>query len=118
MKKNSAFTEYFQLISAMGKHAMWEKKAKGEAMHQAPLGYRNVRENGRSVIVPDPATFHLVEEARLLRSQGRTLKEICKLMMKKGLRSRRGNVIKSGAMDRILKRPCPSSLQMAECDIL
>ncbi len=104
MRKTTGFTEYFQLISAMGKHAMWEKKANGEAMHQAPLGYKNTRQNGRSVIVSDPATFHLVEEARLLRSQGYTLKQTCLLMEKKGLRSRRGNVIKPGAMDRLLKR--------------
>ena len=104
MKKSAGFSEYFQLISAMGKHAMWEKKANGEAMHQAPLGYKNVHQNGRSFIVPDPATLHLVEEARSLRSQGYTLKEICRLMKSRGLRSRRGKVITPSGMGRILKR--------------
>ncbi len=107
MKKDSGLSECFQLISTMGKHAMWEKKANGEAMHQAPLGYKNARQDGRSVIVSDPATFHLVERARLLRGQGCTLKEICRLMKKMGLRSRRGKVITASGMDRILKRPRP-----------
>ena len=74
---------YYQSISAMGKLAMAKKKAEGQTMHLAPLGYRNVRRYGRSVAEPDPETWQLVEEARALRHQGHSIREICRLMSAK-----------------------------------
>lgn len=53
--QDSELTTYYKTISAMGKAAMADKKAKGECMHLAPLGWLSARdENGRSIIVPDP----------------------------------------------------------------
>jgi hypothetical protein len=59
---------YFQTISAKGKHAMRQKAAEGETMHLAPIGFKNVRQDGRSVTVPDPKTYPLVLEALWLRT--------------------------------------------------
>lgn len=102
-------TEYYKRISAKGKAAIAQKKAEGESMHQAPLGYINVREDGRMVLQPDPATWYLIEQARELRRQGYTLREICWLMERKGLRSKRGKIISLSGMDKILKRGYPST---------
>src|SRR5665213_1357882 len=96
---------YFQTISAMGKEVMKEKKAQGECMHLAPLGYKNVRKNGRSVTEIDPATWPLLDKARSLRQQGFPIRTICQIMADKGLRSKRGKKIGPSSMFLILKRP-------------
>ena len=93
---------YYQLISLLGKEEMWKRKAQGETMHLAPLGYRNVHVNGRSLIEPEPATWSLVQEARALRRQGRSIREICRIMATKGLRSRRGNSLGPSSMFRLI----------------
>ena len=96
--------EYYQFISAKGKCAMWEKKAHGELMHLAPLGFKNVHVNGKSTMVTDPKTWPLVQIALKLRKEGNTIKEICHTMEKLGLRSQRGNIIGISEMHRILGR--------------
>ena len=101
---------YFQGLSEMGRLEIERRKAEGEAMHQAPLGFKKVHQDGRSVLVRDPATWYLVEQAHILRDKGYTLEDICWSMERSGLRSKRGNVITIGAMARILKRDRPSSV--------
>ena len=95
---------YYQTISAMGKLAMAKKKAEGQTMHLAPLGYRNVRRDGRSVTEPDPKAWVLVEEATALRRQGHSIREICRLMAEKGLNSKRGKAIGPSSMFKLLRR--------------
>lgn len=97
-------TTYYKIISAQGKVVMQQKREAGETMHLAPLGYKNVRKDGRSVTVPDPATWSLVEEARQMSRQGKPLREICRVMKEKGLRSKRGKVVGLSSMHLILKR--------------
>jgi hypothetical protein len=93
---------YFQLLSHKGHRAIKQKRAAGETMHLAPLGYRNVRKAGRSVIEPDPTTIGLVSEARLLRHQGHSIRAICRIMASRGLRSSRGKRIGPSSMLKIL----------------
>lgn len=95
---------YYQFISAKGKCAMWEKKAQGELMHLAPLGFKNVHENGKSTMTPDPKTWPLVQTALRLRKEGHAIKDICQTMEKLGLRSQRGNVVGISEMHRVLTR--------------
>lgn len=95
---------YYQIISAMGKEAIKRKKAQGETMHLAPLGWKNVRHNGKSTMVIDEKTFLLVEEARAMRKQGTSVREICQIMSARGLRSKRGNSIGISSMHWILSR--------------
>lgn len=40
------------------------------------------------MLEPDPETYPLVEEARRLHNQGRTIRNICKVMAETGLRSK------------------------------
>ena len=94
---------YYQLISLLGKEEMWKRKAQGETMHLAPLGYRNVHVKGRSLIEPDPETWSLVQEAQALRRQGRSIREICRIMAEMGLHSRRGNLIGPSSMLLIMR---------------
>jgi len=68
MRWSEGSKEVYQMMSAMGKLAIQQRKANGEQMHRPPLGFKNSRdENGRSVLVKDPVTYPLVQEALLLR---------------------------------------------------
>jgi DNA invertase Pin-like site-specific DNA recombinase len=96
---------YYQTISAMGKLAMEKRRLQGERMHLAPLGYKNGRdEQGRSILVRDPKTHSLIQQALKLREQGKSIRKICRIMFDKGLCSRTGQVLSAGAMERVLKR--------------
>ncbi len=90
---------YYQAISAKGKEVMREKRARGEIMHKAPLGYKNARdEHGRSILIPDPETYPLVQKAKELRAQGMSIRKICVEMERLGLRSREGRAVGIGSM--------------------
>lgn len=94
---------YYQTISAKGKEVMREKKAHGEVMHKAPLGYKNARdEHGRSILVIDPATYPLVQRAKELHAQGWSIRKICTEMEKLGLKSSRGKVLGSSSVYTLL----------------
>lgn len=68
-------------------------------MHLAPLGWLNARDElGRSIIVPDPARYELVQEAKRLHEQGMSIRKICKVMEQEGLRSKRGKIVSPMAM--------------------
>lgn len=70
-------TTFYKTISARGKEVMWAKKAQGEIMHKAPLGYKNARdEHGRSILVIDPVTYPLVQRAKELHAQGWSVSRI------------------------------------------
>lgn len=95
---------YYKLLSAKGKKVIWEKKATGEQMHLAPLGYKNARDkDGRSIIVEDPKVYPLVQEARRLRAEGKSIRQICQVMEATGLRSQRGKKIGPSSMLKILR---------------
>lgn len=95
---------YYQLISDMGKEAMWEKKANGETMHLAPLGFKNVRIEGRSVIVIDQNSYRYIEEGAILRDQGYSFERISEILYELGLRSKRGKRVTAMGIWRALKR--------------
>ena len=96
---------YFKAISAKGKVAMREKRAQGETMHLAPLGWLNARDcEGRSVLVPDPVKYALVMKARKMRAEGVSIRKICASMERNGLRSSRGKVIGPSSMLKVLAK--------------
>ena len=96
-------TTYYQSISEMGRLEIARRRAEGETIGQAPLGFRKVEVNGKSTIAPDPETFPLLMLALQMRQDGCTLREICTFMANKGLRSKRGKLIQPNGMDRALK---------------
>lgn len=94
---------YYQIISAMGKEAIKRKKAEGQTMHLAPLGFKNVKINGISTVEIDFDTFDLVQQARKLRKEGWPIKKICSEMAKRGLRSSRDKIIGQSSMWHIVE---------------
>jgi hypothetical protein len=97
---------YCKTISAKGKEVMRAKKAQGEVMHLAPIGYRNVHYNGKSLIERDPVTYPLVQDAKKMwRQQGHSIRFICNRMAKRGLRSKRGKRIGLSSMLLVVRRP-------------
>jgi|GEM_PF-6329416 len=99
-----ALSHYFKYVSALARQAQKEKRATGEIMNMAPLGFLNAHQDGRSILIPDPATYPLVQEALALRRKGYTLEKICRVMKRRGLRTKRGQVVGIATMDRLLKR--------------
>jgi len=95
--------EYYKRISAKGKEVMWRKKSKGELMHLAPLGYKNVHIKGRSLKMIDLETWLLVEEARQLRREGKSIRQICQIMANRGLLSSREKMVGPSSMLNLLK---------------
>lgn len=97
-------TTFYKTISAKGKVVMRERRERGEVMHKAPLGYKNARdEQGRSILVPDPQTHHLVQQAIQLHRAGISIRKICAEMEQRGLRNRRGMVLGPSSMWEVLK---------------
>jgi len=79
-------TDYHKEIGARGAAIARAKKAQGETVHLAPYGYRNARDaEGRSVIEPDPTLLPLLQEAWHMRSQGVSVRKICREMHARGL---------------------------------
>lgn len=87
----------------MGKEAIKRKKAEGQTMHLAPLGYKNVKINGISTVEIDFDTFDLVQQARKLRKEGKSIRDICRIMADRGLRSKRGKTIGPSGMFWVLQ---------------
>ena len=98
-------SDYYKIISAIGKAAMRERAANGERMYRAPLGWKIVRDaEGRARLEKDPAAWPLVEEARRLYTQGMSVRGVCREMHSKGLSSKNGKRISPGGMHLILTR--------------
>ena len=100
---HSDLTAFYQHISEMGRLEIARRRAQGEIIGQAPLGFRKVQVNGKSTIAPNPETFPLLVLALQMRQEGSTLREVCSLMAKKGLLSKRGKPIQPNGMHKILK---------------
>lgn len=103
MSKKSDLTGFYQAISEMGRLAIARRRAEGETIGQAPLGFRKVQVHGKSTIAPDPETFPLLMLALQMRQDGSTLREVCSFTAKKGLRSKRGRLIGPNGMHKSLK---------------
>jgi hypothetical protein len=69
-----------------------------------PIGYKRLRRNGLRTLVIDPKVYPLLVEAKRLREVGFSFARVSRLMERKGLRSKRGNVIGASEMYRILKQ--------------
>lgn len=94
----------YRLMSAKGKLIIAEKRASGETMHLAPIGYRNVRRHGRSLTERDPVTYSLVLACHRLRAKGASIRKVCEMAEVIGLKSKRGKRIGPSSMLKILRR--------------
>lgn len=87
MKQEPNIATCYKTISTMGKEAMRRKRAAGEHLNRALVGSKNARDAmGKSVFVLDPTSIGLVDEARILRAKGNSVRAVCKIMEEKGLR--------------------------------
>src|SRR5260370_2742375 len=77
---------YIDNLSDEVKKGMAEKVQEGGFPHQAPLGYRNVREGDRQVIVPDPVKAHMIRRAyELYATRAYSLKTLRTKLRDEGL---------------------------------
>lgn len=77
---------YYALTGKMAARGMQFKAERGIYPSAAPLGYLN--RNGR--IVLDPERAPLIREAFELRATGMPVRQVLKVVTRKGLRTRRG----------------------------
>ena len=81
-----------------------EKAAQGFWPSYAPLGYNNVVQDGRKIIVPDPVPAPLVTALFETYSTGRhSLKELTQFAYERGLRSRKGNRLSKSTIYNLLR---------------
>ena len=91
--------------SAARSAAIARKKNEGEWMHQAPLGYRLVRDSqGRSLLELDPTMARMVVRAQTLAEDGLPVRDIATRLNKAGFRSKRGCYLSPATVWRLLKR--------------
>jgi len=96
---------YIDNLSDEVKKGMTEKVQEGGFPHQAPLGYRNVREGNRQVIVPDPVKAPMVRRAyELYATRAYSLKTLRKKLREEGLATtKQGKLISLSQLQWLLK---------------
>lgn len=78
----------------------------GELMGAAPVGYRNIYEQGRKEVVIEEMSAALINEAFTLAATGKySLNQIVRVVMDKGLRSRNRKPLQATGLWRILTNP-------------
>ena len=98
---------YIDNLSDEVKKGMAEKVQEGGFPHQAPLGYRNVREGDRQVIVPDPIKAPMVRRAyELYATRAYSLKTLRTKLRDEGLATtKQGKLISLSQLQWLLKNP-------------
>ena len=98
---------YVDNLSDEVKKGMAEKVQEGGFPHQAPLGYRNVREGDRQVIVLDPVKAPMVRRAYdLYATRAYSLKTLRKKLRDEALAStKQGKLISLSQLEWLLKNP-------------
>ena len=98
---------YIDNLSDEVKKGMAEKVQEGGFPHQAPLGYRNVREGDRQVIVPDPIKGPMVRRAyELYATRAYSLKTLRKKLRDEGLATtKQAKLISLSQLQWLLKNP-------------
>lgn len=87
------------------RHTFKEKRSRGEVTGRVPIGYMRLWDSEAQVsrIVPNLETHPLVQEAKQLRAEGMSIREISRAMAEKGLLSR-GKPIGPSSMLKVLNR--------------
>ena len=98
---------YVENLGEEASKGMLEKARTGVWPSSAPVGYQNTMgPDGKRTITPDPATApHIVELFRLYSTGNWSIKELTKHFKTLGLRTKRGRVLHTATVDRILHNP-------------
>ena len=98
---------YIDNLSDEVKKGMAEKVQEGGFPHQAPIGYRNVREGDRQVIVSDPIKAPMVRRAyELYATRAYSLKTLRNKLQDEGLATtKKGKLISLSQLEWLLKNP-------------
>lgn len=89
------------LIRERTKTALAHKKAKGERVGSIPFGYKLAPDGVH--LEPEPREQQIIDEARILRAKGLTLKKIASELWRDGLKSRTGNLFVPTQIKRMLE---------------
>lgn len=84
---------------------MMRRKADGEWMHQAPVGFKLVKnESGRITLEKDPDSYQMLVEAKSLQEKGLSNGQIAKILHVLGYRSKRGGKLSRTTVWRMIQR--------------
>jgi hypothetical protein len=81
------------------------KEANGGLPHILPIGYRRVLEGGEIIVIVDPVTGPLVQEAFRLVAEGKSLRDTLAIMQTKDLPGGRGGTLSLATLGRMLRNP-------------
>ncbi len=97
---------YVDNLSEEVRKGMHQKAAQGHWPGSAPLGYINVREGGKSYIVPDSECAVLIRTAFEMYDSGEhSIKAIAGYARRNGYRGKRGGIIAVGTLHKALRNP-------------
>ncbi|MFN7147637.1 MAG: recombinase family protein, partial [Myxococcota bacterium] len=97
---------YVDNLSEEVKKGMYQKAEEGYWPSRAPLGYLNLREGDKSVLVVDPDRAVLVRNVfRLYDAGSHSIEDLCRYAHEHGMKGKRGGKILPGGMHFILRNP-------------
>ena len=98
--------KYHKMLSAQIKRGMENRVKHGDWPAMAPLGYRNVKQNGKPHVALDPLVAPLVQQAFYFAAEGKhPLRKILSILTERGLLSRRGDPLTISALCKMLTNP-------------
>ncbi len=97
---------YSRSLSSRVKYRFELHREQGRWLHQTPIGYVNVKQNGSKSIAPDPVTAPLVRQCfEMVASGSESSDAVRKFMTARGLRSKKGHKLTKQSFSWMLKNP-------------
>jgi site-specific DNA recombinase len=84
-------------------NGMKEAVREGRYVWYAPVGYTNIRVQGKSTIIPDASAPLIRDAFTLMATNNYTVEEVWKMMLKKGLTNRTGKPLSRPYFHRVLR---------------
>jgi site-specific DNA recombinase len=97
---------YSDTLSSRVRYRFEVHREQGRWLHQTPIGYVNVKQNGSKSIAPDPVTAPMVRQCfEMVASGSESSDAVRKFMTARGLRSKKGHKLSKQSFSWMLKNP-------------
>ena len=96
---------YSHNLSSKVRHRFQFHREQGRWLHMAPLGYRNVQENGIKTIVPDDSAPLVRQAFEMMATGGYSSDAVREFVTAAGLRMKKGRQLSRQTFSTVLKNP-------------
>jgi site-specific DNA recombinase len=104
---------YSDSLSSRIRYRFEKHREQGRWLHQTPIGYVNVRQNGSKSIIPDPVMAPMVRQSfEMVASGSESSDAVRKFMTARGLRTKKGNKLTKQSFSWMLKNPLYAGIIM------